>query len=98
MPERRAEVRTAAASRYLQQLCKHWSHKFPVEFTPTHGEIRLPSGPCVLDAGADTLTVSLSSADAANLPRFQDVVEEHIKRFAFRETLTFPWTDPEVRA
>ena len=27
-----ATVPTAHASRYLQQLCKHWSHKLPVEF------------------------------------------------------------------
>jgi len=93
MPERRAEIPTAAASRYLQQLCKHWSHKFPVEFTPTHGEITLPFGACVLDADQEALKVSLSAADAASLPRFQEVVEEHIKRFAFRETLTFPWAD-----
>ena len=60
MPERRAEIPTAAASRYLQQLCKHWSHKFPVEFTPTHGEITLPFGACVLDADQEALKVSLS--------------------------------------
>ena len=32
-------VPTASASRYLQQLCKHWSHKFTVEFTPEQGRI-----------------------------------------------------------
>jgi hypothetical protein len=95
MPERRAAIRTAAGSRYLQQLCKHWSHKFPVKFTPAHGEITLPLGACVLDADQEALTVSLSAADAASLPRFQEVVEEHIKRFAFRETLTFPWADAD---
>jgi hypothetical protein len=97
MPERRVAIPTAAASRYLQQLCKHWSHKFPVEFTPVHGQITLPFGACVLEADQEALTVSLSSADAANLPRFQEVVEEHIKRFAFRETLTFSWADPDGR-
>ena len=34
MPRSQATVTTASASRYLQQLCKHWSHKFAVEFTP----------------------------------------------------------------
>lgn len=29
-----ARIPTASASKYLQQLCKHWSHKFQVEFTP----------------------------------------------------------------
>ncbi len=98
MPERRVDIPTASASRYLQQLCKHWSHKFPVEFTPTHGEITLPFGACVLEADQEALKVRLSAADAASLPRFQEVVEEHIKRFAFRETLTFPWGDADCRA
>lgn len=91
MAEAHAIVPTGSASRYLQQLCKHWSHKFPVEFTPTHGEIALPLGRCVLDAGENALTIVLTSDDAGALPRFQQVVADHITRFAFRETLQFDW-------
>ena len=29
-----ANVPTAHASKYLQQLCKHWQHNLAVEFTP----------------------------------------------------------------
>ncbi len=29
-----ALVPTKSASRYLQQLCKHWSHNLAVSFTP----------------------------------------------------------------
>ena len=39
-----AEVPTASGSRYLQQLCKHWSHKFTTDFTPEQGTIALPLG------------------------------------------------------
>ena len=39
MPIARATIPTVSASRYLQQLCKHWSHKFAVNFTPQHGTI-----------------------------------------------------------
>ncbi len=45
MPTSRVDVATAYASRYLQQLCKHWAHKFPVEFDPNHGTIDLSHGP-----------------------------------------------------
>ncbi|SDT45613.1 DUF2218 domain-containing protein [Bradyrhizobium canariense] len=93
MPERRAEIHTKFASRSLQQLCKHWSHRFVVDFTPSHGEIALPLGRCVLDAEDERLVVVVSSIDPASLPRLQDVVEEHLKRFAFREALTFHWSD-----
>ena len=37
-----AHVPTASGSRYLQQLCKHWSHNLAVEFTPEHGTIVFP--------------------------------------------------------
>ena len=29
-----ANVPTTHASKYLQQLCKHWQHNLAVEFTP----------------------------------------------------------------
>ena len=93
MPACTAVVRTSAASRYLQQLCKHWSHKFVVEFTPEHGRIDLPAGPCTLDADDDALRIVISSGDAGKLPRFREVVVEQVKRFAFREELVFEWTD-----
>lgn len=82
---------TAAGSRYLQQLCKHWGHKFEVSFTPEHGEIALPLGACVLDADAEGLTVRLTPAPEADLDRFETVVADHLARFAFREELAFDW-------
>lgn len=84
-------LKTAAGSRYLQQLCKHWSHKFRVDFTPQHGEIDLPLGRCVMDADAQSLTVTLSPSPDADLDRFETVVADHLARFAFRETLDFDW-------
>jgi len=85
-------VPTAHASRYLQQLCKHWSHKFPVNFTPHNGRIELPLGVCILDADADGLGLLLDTA-SDQLTRMEDVVAEHIKRFAFKEELRFDWVE-----
>ncbi|MCB1381965.1 MAG: DUF2218 domain-containing protein [Notoacmeibacter sp.] len=88
-----ARVPTQSASRYLQQLCKHWSHKFPVDFTPEHGRIDLPAAICEMDAGPEILTVTATVTDPAELDRIKDVIEKHIVRFAFRETLAFDWQD-----
>lgn len=89
MPKSRAVVTTEHASRYLQQLCKHWGHKFSVDFTPSKGRIDLGEGRVVdLTADATTLTVEVEAAD---LPRMQQVVVDHIVRFAFREELKFDW-------
>ena len=86
-----AHVPTKSASRYLQQLCKHWGHKYPVTFDPRHGEITLPMGPVRMDASEAELVVDLEIADPAGLDRFEAVVAEHVQRFAFRETLQFDW-------
>jgi uncharacterized protein len=94
MPASQAAIATASASRYLQQLCKHWSHKFAVEFTPRHGTIPFDATrTCTLDASADTLALRIEAADDATLERMQGVVIEHLKRFAFREDLgDVQWT------
>lgn len=91
MPRATAIVPTTHASRYLQQLCKHWAHKFAVEFTPEHGTIDLGEGRLViLDADAEKLSATVESSEE-NLPRLEEVVASHIIRFAFREELAFNW-------
>jgi hypothetical protein len=83
-------VPTDHASRYLQQLCKHWAHKFPVEFTPLSGRIEMSAGVLILNADAEGLGLRLT-AEPAELERMEGVVAAHLQRFAFRETLTFDW-------
>jgi hypothetical protein len=86
MPAAQAAIPTAYASRYLQQLCKHWSHKFAVTFTPQHGTIPFDEARvCTLDASPERLALRIEAADDATLQHMQDVVIEHLKRFAFRE-------------
>ena len=86
MPASRATVPTASASRYLQQLCKHWSHKFAVEFTPQQGTIPFDSARvCKLEASPEQLSLRIEAADDATLQRTQGVVIDHLRRFAFRE-------------
>ena len=47
-----AQVPTAHASKYLQQLCKHWQHNLAVAFTADHGTVTFPrdargAAPCM---------------------------------------------------
>lgn len=91
MSTTQAGVRTRNGSKYLQQLCKHWSHKFPVEFTPERGRIDLGEGRiCTMEALPEVLTVQ-ATGDEAALPRLEGVIADHIKRFAFKEELAFVW-------
>lgn len=88
-----ASVPTAAAARYMTQLCKHWAHKFEVTFDEASGRIELPLGLCLLTAGPETLGVVLEAADEEGLVKLEDVVAVHVNRFAHREgELAFAWT------
>jgi uncharacterized protein len=82
------EITTPKASMYLQQLCKHLSHKFAVEFTPERGTIPFAEGrQCRLEAAGDVLKLTVETDDPEVLTRLESVVIEHLKRFAHREDL-----------
>ena len=87
-----ATVPTTNGSRYLQQLCKHWSHKFETSFDPEKGEIAFPMGPIRMAANPQALVVTLEPNADADVERFKQVVADHLDRFAFREApLPFDW-------
>lgn len=88
-----ASVSTPHAGRYMTQLCKHWSHKFEVVFDETSAAIPLPMGPCHLTVGPGTLGIVLEAADEESLLKMEEVVANHINRFAHREgELAYDWT------
>ncbi len=80
-------VQTEHASRYLQQLCKHFRHKIPVEFAEETGECRFPFGIARLQADSGHLRVEIEAPDSEQRTRTQEVIEVHLLRFAFREDL-----------
>jgi hypothetical protein len=87
-----ATVPTTSGSRYLQQLCKHWSHKFETDFSPEQGVIAFPMGPIRMVAQPEALVVTLEPEEGADVERFKQVVADHLDRFAFREApLPFDW-------
>lgn len=97
-----ANVPTTHASKYLQQLCKHWQHNLAVEFTPQHGTVTFPrdargatwAGDALVtfDAGADALAVRIDASSDEHVEAMKGVVARHLDRFAFREApLTFDW-------
>jgi len=87
-----AVLATANASRYLQQLCKHFAHKIPVTFDPAAGRIEFPFGTCTLAADDATLTLTAEVLPEGDLARLESVIDSHLVRFAFREELAVTWT------
>ena len=83
---------TANASRYLQQLAKHWAHKNEVTFDATSADISLRGNRVELRAEPDALIATLTTGPDGEVVRLRSVFEEHINRFAFREApLQFEW-------
>ena len=94
----RGRAKTASGAKYLQQLCKHWSHKFEVEFSETRGQVRFPSAVATMEASADVLLVTVETEDAEAVERLKEIVAKHLDRFAFREApLPFEWSATEDR-
>lgn len=87
-----ARVATPNARKHLRTLSNHWRHKFAVVYADHRAHIPF-SETTHVDARADDtgIDVLIRDPDAAALPRLQDVLAEHLQRFAREETLAFDW-------
>lgn len=99
-----ASVPTAHASRYLQQLCKHWQHNLEVAFDASRGTIVFPrdargaawagDATVTLVAMPDALECRIDASEPAQRDGLKDALARHLDRFAFREApLAFDWRD-----
>lgn len=84
---------TENASKYMQQLCKHFAHKVEVRYDDTSAEAALPPGPCRMQADDSALQIEVTAEDADGLKRAQLIIDDHLARFAFREEFkTMNWS------
>lgn len=91
MAEAIATIATPNASKYMQAMCKHWSHKLEAEFDAVRGRVNFDVAAAHFAAAADRLVVTIAAPDAATRDRIADVVARHLQRFAFREPLGIDW-------
>ena len=90
------QVATTNANKYLQQLCKHWSHRLAVDLQDNQAIIRFPDAVATMVASGSALTISVEAKDDEMLDRIKSVVATHLDRFAFREApLRFAWSEDE---
>ena len=99
-----ASVPTVSGARYLQQLCKHWSHNLAVDYSKDAGTVTFPAegrsgnwadeAVLTLAAQPETLRCRIEASEPGQLDVLKGVVAEHLDRFAFREApLAFDWRD-----
>ncbi len=97
-------VPTPSASKYLQQLCKHWAHNLLVTHDLRHGEVVFPRDArgaawpadalVTFDADETALAIAIDASALGQLDGLKGAVIRHLERFAFREApLTVNWAE-----
>lgn len=94
----RGEALTPDALRVMRRLCRHWSHKFAVEFDEQSGLIQLDETRLTMRVLPDRLALQLENA--AEVPgRLPGVVTAHLQRMAGVEPpLEVRWEAPATGA
>lgn len=91
MPEMTARVTTGDASRLINRLCKHFSHKIDASWTDEEGHLVFSIGECRLEAQPGTLELTCQSPTEQELEELGQVVASHLERFAGGEMNTVRW-------
>lgn len=85
--------------RYIQQLAKHWSHKYTTTYDEGDGMGTFPfsdTESAVMTARPGGIAITLVTGDEERNIHMRGVIENHIDRFAFREApLKYEWKDPK---
>ena len=98
------DIPTAHASKYLQQLCKHWSHNLDVSYDAGEGTIVFPrdarganwpdDAKVTLSARETSIECRIEASAPEQLEGLKKALATHLDRFAFREApLPFAWMD-----
>lgn len=89
-----SETRIASpkARKYLAQLCKHFAHKVEVDWSEAEGHVDFGPGICDMAATEDELHLVCRSDTEEGLARVIFIVDDHVKRFAWREEPKVDWS------
>lgn len=91
MPNATTTVPTGNASKYMQQLCKHFAHKVSVEYDDARAVVDFPFGNCRMWADERELRIECEAESDEGLRRAQGVIVDHLARFAWREKPPIAW-------
>lgn len=85
-------VHTTQGKKLVTRLGRHWGHKFDVILTDTQLTVPFnPEAQALLRVKEEALEIELRHSQADELATLQQVVAEHLQRFAGEETLQFNW-------
>lgn len=84
----RTSIQTGQARRYMTLVCKHWSHRFHVDFLPECATVDFGDSRCRFAVREEVLDIELTGAPEA-LPELEAVVLEHLQRFSPQQAPLF---------
>jgi hypothetical protein len=91
MSQTHARVRTAKPAPYMKQLCKHFGHKVPAEWTETDGSITFEYAVCRFSVEDAVLVLTVEAPDDEAAQRMAGVMGSHLERFGKRDELSVSW-------
>src|SRR5882757_7438377 len=90
-----ALVPTDRPARYLKQLVSQLGHKAVTQHSSDdQGTVMLSRGSCLLTATPYGLSLVATAVDAERLAQVQEVVAQHLVRFAGQEEVSVDWSEP----
>jgi len=93
MPVVKGYYATENASKYMQQLCKHFGHKIEVSCDAQKGWAAFQMGTAHMTADEAGLSLTCEVQDEAAIPAVHGVIDSHLEKFAFREEKkTMDWS------
>ncbi len=86
-----AIAETHQAQRFLNRLCKHFSHKVDVKWENHLGFIKFSMGVCYLEARDTNLHFRCEANNKTDLSEIIDTIDSHFKRFSGDEGTAMSW-------
>lgn len=89
-------TQTASASKFLQQLCKHFAHKVPAERDANPGEVSFPFGKRHMEASGTCRMIHCKAGDAPKMRRARTVLDDRLELYARRRELKLQWRSDDT--
>lgn len=88
-----ASVPTPNAERYVKALCNHFNRKAEGSYEGNRGNVSFAFGDAELAAVDEVIELKVSAESEKMFARIKHVVDDHLIRFAKKETLMVEWQD-----
>ncbi|MBV0892611.1 DUF2218 domain-containing protein [Paracoccus sp. Z118] len=83
-----AHYPTPNASKYVQQLAKHFAHKIEVRSDAESADFTMAAGTIRLEAQDGAFVARVEAEDAKGIINLRYVIDKHLVIFAFRDGFT----------